>query len=542
MTTLPSPVVPASAGAIATDASDTADSFAIRAVDLTREPLNNLPKHAGEATRTRFKNVGRTLGGMLRGGPKRTDDDKGAQNLLDNVSFEIAKGSVTAIPGADQRAMEALGRMLTGSLQPTGGRIEVRGSIAGLMRVGENLDDELTAHEIIRKEARYLNVDEDNEEAFRDEVLEFAGLRDFEDVQVRRYSTGMALRLGLSMILVARPDTVVMGDILGVGDLDFRQRTWERVKRMSEEGTTFLLIGPGYTADDTADRRFLIERGKVTGDTTVKASEEYIPEGPSTHTWHQGETFVDNIVMAVQSVNARAPTERRRRTEIRIRMAAKVESLNVRVVLDLFHEQTLVMRSVMPQVIAIEHPCAFLVTVTIPPVLAAIPYRVRLAVHGEHEGRTRTLMLNPALSAIPTKPAHAADMDTVPVIQPAWAWTIRPFELAPPADPEGGQRRRRRGAGRRRADDEGTTSAGGETPVTGTGDNSAAADGPSSTKEAETKGDGTEADGGGTSGDARAARRSARMEAPAGSAGATGRTRRRGRNRAANKQSEETAH
>lgn len=433
--------------------------FAIRAVNLTRGPLNVLPKPS--AGGPKLKKAAAALGGMLRGGPKKKKDEKegrGEQMLLEDVSFEIEQGTITAIPGADQRATEALGRMLVGSLQPTAGRLEVRGSIAGLLKVGENLDADSTAYELIGKESRYLNVAEESKDAFRDEVLEFSGLREFEDVQIRRFSTGMGLRLGLSMILVAKPSIVVMGDILGVGDLDFRQRTWDRVKEMSRDGTTFLLIGPGYGSEGT-DRRFLIERGRVTGDTLTRTDDtDYLPEGPAAHTWHRGEDSADNVVLAVQGVTALPPKENRRRTEIRIRMMAKVEAVNLRVVLDLVHNQTIVLRSVTPNVITLEEPCSFGVSVSLPPILAALPYRVRITCHAEHEGRTRTIQLANALNAIPTVPAQAADMDAVPVFQPDWDWTINAIETEKPALPEettennrAGRNRRAGGARRRGA-------------------------------------------------------------------------------------------
>ena len=403
--------------------------FALRAVNLTRAAFNVIPK--GKSGRPTFKGVGKTIAAMVRGGPKKGKDGKPipiGPDIINDVSFEIEQGSITAMPGADMRAIDALMRMLASSLQPTSGRIEVNGSISGLIRVGDNLTDDLTAYEVIESEARYLRVPDESIPRFREEVLEFGGLKEFEDVQVRRYSSGMALRLGLGMLLQAKPSVIVLGEIMGVGDLDFRQRATERIREMAADGTTFVLGGPGFGSDDLADRRILFERGEISSDTAV-TDDDVAAEGPASHNWHVAEEQANTVVLALDGIRVVVPTEARPQTRLRIVLRSKAENVKVRIMIDLLSEKALVLRSVNPEVIEIAERGWVLVVVNLPQILAAITYRVRINLTIEHGGRTRTIRVANALDALPIDPAKPADLDAMPLLQPDFEWTIEPIEI-----------------------------------------------------------------------------------------------------------------
>lgn len=403
--------------------------FAIRAVNLTRGPLNVIPK--GKSGGPTFKGVGQTLATMIRGGPKKGKDGKPVSlgpDLIHDISFEIEQGSITVMPGADMRAVDALMRMLASSLQPSSGRIEVNGTISGLIRVGDNLEEDHTAYEVVANEAKYLRVADESIPRFREEVLEFAGLKDFEDVQVRRFSSGMALRLGLTMMLLAKPSVVVMGEIMGVGDLDFRQRTAELIRQMANEGTTFLLGGPGFGMDGLADRRIYFERGEISADSAL-AGDDAEPEGPASHNWHVAEDQADNAVLAVDGIRVVEPTEAKPHITFRITLRAKAEAIKLRMLIDVMKDNVLVMRGVNPEIFEIAEPGWVQVAVSLPPVLAAIAYRVRIGCEVEHDGRMRTIRIANAIDAVPVNPMRPADVDAMPLLQPDFNWTIKPIEV-----------------------------------------------------------------------------------------------------------------
>lgn len=405
--------------------------IAVRATNLIRAPLITIPKRkSGGPT---FKGVGQALAGLVRGGPKKDKNGEPIRtgpDLLNGVSFELEKGTITVMPGADMRAIDALMQVMASSLPLTSGRIEVNGSIAGLIRVGDNLEDELTMYEVVPNESRYLSVPAEARDRFYEQVLEFSGLREFEDVQIRRFSTGMKLRLSLAIVLMAKPSVIVLGDVMGVGDLDFRQRATEHVKQMAEDGTTFLLGGPGFGMDGLASRRLYFEQGKISSDTSLTEADDE-PEGPATHDWHVAQGEASSGPLAITGIAVTPPGGNRRRTTFRIGLRARGSPIKVRLALDFLVEGTLIFRSVNPEAIAFDEPGWGLATVTLPPILSALTYKVRLNCTIEAATRTWTMRIANAIDAVPTHPVKAADVDVVAKLQPELEWTIEPIASEP---------------------------------------------------------------------------------------------------------------
>lgn len=407
--------------------------IAVRVEGLSRGPLNTLPKaKAGGPT---FRSVFTALGTIVRGGPKkgREADNGGKKNLLrqdllKDVSFEIERGSIVAFPGADMRAIEAMMRILTGSLQPSAGRIEVHGTIGGLISVGENLVADLTGHEVLRRERSYLLVPDERKDTFPDEVLEFAGLREFEDVLVRRYSTGMSLRLGLAMVLVAKPSVIVLGDIMGVGDLDFHQRCKERIRELAEEGVTFILGGPAFAVDDLADRILFLERGSITRDDSLASvGEEPDDESPS-HNWHIANDRLSSSVLSLMGI--RVMPRKKRGTFIRVDWRVKVGPQKLRPMLDFLHGNVVVFRSVSPREIEVEGPCWLRTTIALPQMLGSVPYRVRINCTSQIGQKTRTMKIAHALDAIPSGATWNHD-EVAPLLRPRFDWEIETIPTEP---------------------------------------------------------------------------------------------------------------
>ena len=406
--------------------------FAIRAQGLTRGPLNRLPKpKAGGPT---VSSAFGALGAIVRGGPKKSrkdgaDGQKGAlgQDLLKDVSFTIDRGSIVALPGPDLRAIEALMRILTASLQVSAGRIEINGSIGGLVTVGANLEADLTGREAVIRERAYMRVPEEREEAFLDEVLAFSGMKEFEDVLIRRYSTGMSLRLGLAMILMAKPSVVVLGDIMGVGDLDFHQRCKEQIRQMASDGATFLLGGPAFAVDDLADRKMFFERGRISSDLSAAGDEEPEDGGPASHVWHVADDQVSCAVLGLSGISVLPPTHIRRSTHIRLHWRVKAAPQKIRLILDFLHGSIVVFRAVAREVI-VEELCWLRATVSLPPLLGALHYRVRITCISDQDGRKRTMRIAHALDAVPTAGARSTGVESIPLLRPPLDWEIAPIE------------------------------------------------------------------------------------------------------------------
>ncbi len=400
--------------------------FAIRAQGLTRAPLGRLPRpRSGGST---LSNIGGAMMSILRGGAGADAQAQGRTSLLEDVSFEIEQGTIVAFPGQDLKAIEAMMRIMSASLAPSGGQVEINGSIKGLLSVGENLDSEATARESVLRERSFLNVREDEEgESFLAEVLEFAGMKDFEDVMVRRYSTGMSLRLGLAMVLVARPDIVVIGDIMGVGDLDFHQRCKERIRKMADEGTTFLLAGPAFAVNDLADRVIFLERGRITRDALAGEEEEQDDSGPVTHNWHVTQEQMSSTAVNLASVDVLAPTPRRPATVIQLKWRIKRGPIEMWPIVDFLQDHMVIFRTIAPQPIKAEGPSWVKTSVRLPEhFLAAVPYHVRIVCDSSYGGRKRKMRVPHAIELVPTKPLSTGKGHLVPYLKPHFDWEIEP--------------------------------------------------------------------------------------------------------------------
>ncbi len=244
------------------------------------------------------------------------------------------------------------------------------GRSAGCCRSVRISNSEATGREAILRERSFLRFTgeaSDEDEAFIAEVLEFAGMKDFEDVLVRRYSTGMALRLGLSMVLVARPSIIVLGDIMGVGDLDFHERCKARIRQMADEGTTFLLSGPAFGVKDLADRLIYIERAEIVRD--INAGEEIQEDdgSPVIHNWHVVANRMASTAVSLANVTVHPPTMRRRSTELRMRWRIKTGPAQIWPAVDVIRDKSMVFRSIAPEPIKVEQPSWVTTSVYVPP-------------------------------------------------------------------------------------------------------------------------------------------------------------------------------
>ncbi len=405
--------------------------FVVRTEGLTRGPLGQLPKPRSGGPVVR--NIRQAMGTIIRGGARKDGADEGRRrsDVFTDLTFEIEEGSIVAFPGQDLRAIETLMRILIASLEPTGGRALIRGTIGGLLSVGENLDAESTGREAILRERsfmRFFGREEGDPEAFVAEVLEFAGMKEFEDVSVRRYSTGMALRIGLAMVLVARPSTIILGDIMGVGDLDFHERAKARIRQMSEEGTTFLLCGPAFGVGDLADRLIYIERGAISRD--IAAGEEIQEEedsAPVTHNWQVATERLQGNVVALVDVSVRPPTARRRTTELRMRWRLKAAPVRIRPFVDVSHENVPVFRSVAPEAIEVEAPGIVTTSVFLPPsFLAAVPYNIRIACNARYDGKNRRIRVPGTVEGSPNRTMMTARRRAAPLLHPDLQWSFEP--------------------------------------------------------------------------------------------------------------------
>lgn len=161
---------------------------------------------------------------------------------LRDISFSVDKGESCALIGANGSGKSTMLKIISGILTPTKGSVEVNGSIAPLIELGAGFDSELTGRENIFLNGAILGYSKKLMLEKYDEIVDFSELREFIDVPVKNYSSGMVARLGFSIATIVKPDILVVDEILAVGDQAFQDKCHKRLEDMMNNGTTVLLV------------------------------------------------------------------------------------------------------------------------------------------------------------------------------------------------------------------------------------------------------------------------------------------------------------
>jgi ABC-2 type transport system ATP-binding protein len=183
---------------------------------------------------------------------------------LEDVDFDVEQGSTVGILGHNGCGKSTLLKCVAGILQPTRGEIVTRGRMAALLELGAGFNHELTGRENVFMNASILGLSKRDTVKIFDEIVAFAELEKFIDMQVRHYSSGMYVRLGFAVAVNVEPDILLVDEVLSVGDEAFQRKCIERVKKFQQEGRTILVVT--HAADlvrRICDRAIVLDHGKL---------------------------------------------------------------------------------------------------------------------------------------------------------------------------------------------------------------------------------------------------------------------------------------
>lgn len=164
------------------------------------------------------------------------------------VSFDAAQGEVLGVIGRNGSGKSTLLRMLAGVTAPTEGRVTVRGRVAPLIAVGVGFHQELTGRENVYINGTVLGLSRRQIDQRFDEVVEFAEIAEFIDTPVKFYSSGMFVRLGFAVSVVADPDVLIVDEVLSVGDFAFQLKCVDRMAEIQRSGTTIVVVSHNLAA------------------------------------------------------------------------------------------------------------------------------------------------------------------------------------------------------------------------------------------------------------------------------------------------------
>lgn len=161
---------------------------------------------------------------------------------LKNVSFQVKRGEAVALIGKNGSGKSTMLKILAGVMYPTEGSVEVNGSMAPLIELGAGFDLELTARENIYLNGAILGHDRAFMDQHFEEIIEFSELREFLDVPLKNYSSGMTARLGFAIATVIQADILVVDEVLAVGDARFQEKCLRKIRELLSNGSTLLFV------------------------------------------------------------------------------------------------------------------------------------------------------------------------------------------------------------------------------------------------------------------------------------------------------------
>lgn len=164
---------------------------------------------------------------------------------LKNITLDVRRGETMGIVGHNGAGKSTLLRLIARVLRPSEGRVWVRGTVAPLLELGAGFDPELTGRENIYLNGTMLGQTLTSISSRLDRIIDFAGIRDFIDMPLRTYSTGMGARLGFAVATDLQPDILIIDELLSVGDAEFQRKSGARMDELRKHGDAILMVSHG---------------------------------------------------------------------------------------------------------------------------------------------------------------------------------------------------------------------------------------------------------------------------------------------------------
>ena len=183
---------------------------------------------------------------------------------LDDVSFYIEKGEVVGLIGSNGAGKSTILKVVSGVLKPTKGTVTVNGVISPMIELGAGFDQDLTARENIYLNGAILGYSKKFLDEKFEEIVEFSELRDFLDVPVKNFSSGMVAKLAFSIATIVNPEILIVDEILSVGDIKFQEKSKKKMMELIKGGTTVLYVSHSIDSiKELCTKVIWIDHGKV---------------------------------------------------------------------------------------------------------------------------------------------------------------------------------------------------------------------------------------------------------------------------------------
>jgi len=230
---------------------------------------------------------------------------------LRSISFEVSRGERVGIIGRNGAGKSTLLKLLSRVTPPSEGRGEIRGRVGSLLEVGTGFHPELTGRDNVYLSAAILGMSRSEVRKKFDEIVAFAGIERFLDTPVKRYSSGMYLRLAFAVAAHLDPDILLVDEVLAVGDAEFQKKCLGRMEQLGESGRTLLFVSHSMPAIlRLCDRIILLDAGTVVADGLPReVVRQYLDAGlgsSSERSWSDREAAPGDNVARLKAVRVRS--------------------------------------------------------------------------------------------------------------------------------------------------------------------------------------------------------------------------------------------
>jgi lipopolysaccharide transport system ATP-binding protein len=217
-----------------------------------------------------YESLRETLTSALRWRPSRTQATHTAREpfwALQGINLEIAQGDRVGIIGSNGAGKSTLLKIMSRITDPTSGKITVRGRVGSLLEVGTGFHPELTGRENIYLNGAILGMKKSEISAKFDEIVAFAGISDFLNTPVKRYSSGMYVRLAFSIAAHLDPEILIVDEVLAVGDVAFQKKCLGKLADAAQQSRTLLFVSHNLAVvENLCNRAVVIWNGKIVFD------------------------------------------------------------------------------------------------------------------------------------------------------------------------------------------------------------------------------------------------------------------------------------
>lgn len=242
--------------------ADRADSFVGMLQDSLTAPFRNWRK-------------------MSQVGPGTKEPKDELHWALRDVSFDVQEGETLGVIGRNGAGKSTLLKVLSRITEPTNGEVRIKGRVASLLEVGTGFHPELTGRENVYLNGTILGMQKKEIDRKLEQIVEFSGIERFLDTAVKRYSSGMKVRLAFAVAAHLDPEVLIIDEVLAVGDASFQKRCMDRMSEIAREGKTILFVSHNLDlVDRLCHRAIFLQGGSLRYEGSVhSAIAQYVADG-----------------------------------------------------------------------------------------------------------------------------------------------------------------------------------------------------------------------------------------------------------------------